>query len=117
MALYYDLGPLYETYKEDEAYAHEHLAVFCKKGRKVLKKVKLGIDDKKYLEVQRQLVVIRPYLEFLGMDLALEELDLIMDWTLREGKTKEVKEIYKVFRVHMKNAIKELQKDFNIVLS
>lgn len=115
MALYYDLKPLYVRYRDDEAFVRDHLITFCKDGRKVLKKVKIAIADKEHLKVERLLLKIRPYLEFLGMDLAVEELDAILLWATAEGKKKEVKEIFKAFKFHMKNGIKELEKDFSLV--
>lgn len=116
MALHYDLGPLYKKYKEDPQVVNEHLAAFCKKSKKTLKHLKQGIEDKKYLEVERMLMEMKPDLEFLGMDAALEGAYSILAWTAKEGRTKEVKEIYKVFRVHVKNAVKELQHDFDFVI-
>lgn len=115
MALYYDLKPLYVKYKNDEEEVREHLTRFCVRGRKVLKKVKQAIADKNHFKVERQLLKLKPYLEFLGMEAALEELEAILLWTAVEGKKKEVKEIFKAFKVHMKNGIKELEKDFVLV--
>ena len=115
MALYYDLEPLYVRFKHDEVFVRDHLIIFCKDGRKVLKKVKVAITDKKHLQVERQLLKIKPYLEFLGMDLALDELNAMLIWASIEGKKKEVKEIFKAFKFHLKKGIKELEKDFNLL--
>lgn len=115
MALYYDLEPLYVRYKNEESFVRDHLEVFCKDGRKVLKKVKVAIADKKHLQVERQLLKIKPYLEYLGMDLALDELNALLVWTSVEGKKKEAKELFKAFKFHLKNGIKELEKDFELV--
>lgn len=115
MALHYDLEPLYVRYKNDESFVKEHLIRFCKKGRKALVKVKQGIEDKNHLKVERHLLKIKPYIEFLGMDSALDELNAILVWAATEGKKKEVKEIFKAFKFHLKKGIKELEKDFNLV--
>ncbi len=114
MALYYNLGSLYEKYHNDTHLVQEYLTIFCKEASKMLKKMKLEIEDKKHDEVRKLVLKIQPSLEFLGIDEAFEEGNSILEWVDRIGKKKEVKEIYKVFKLHVKNATKELKKDFSI---
>ncbi|GEM_PF-176266 len=114
MALYYNLGSLYEKYHNDANLVQEYLIVFCKEATKMLKKMKLGIEEKKHDEVRKLVLKIQPSLEFLGIDEAFDEGSSILLWADGHGKKKEVKEIYKVFKLHVKNATKELKKDFSI---
>ncbi len=114
MALYYDLGPLFKKYNDDNELVKEKLIAFIEDSRRRLKKIKKGIDEKEYAKVNKHTMALQPSLDFLGMDQALEELSLIEKWTKEEGKTKEVKEIFKSFKAHVKNAVKELKKDFDL---
>ena len=114
MALYYDLGPLFKKYNDDQELVKERLVAFIEDSHRRLKKMKTGIDEKAYVKVNKHTQALLPSLDFLGMDQALEELSLIEKWTKEEGKTKEVKEIFKSFKTHVKNAVKELKKDFGL---
>jgi gas vesicle protein len=50
----------------------------------------------------------------MGMHVAFEELVLIEAWAKAEGKTKNIKETYKSVKSQVKEAIKEIKKDFNL---
>jgi hypothetical protein len=91
MALYYNLGPLYENCKENPEAIKEKLLVFIEGAPQSLLKMKMGITEKKYNRVKKQLHFIMPFLELLGMDSALEEAHDIKAWVLREGKKKRSK--------------------------
>ncbi|WP_430615440.1 histidine kinase [Flavobacterium sp. JP2137] len=114
MALYYNLGSLYEKYHNDANLVQDYLTDFCKEASKMLKKMKLGIEDKDHAAVRKWVLRMQPNLEFLGIDEGFEEGNSILEWADRSGKKKEVKEIFKAFKVHVKNATKELKKDFVI---
>lgn len=59
---------------------------------------------------------IKPSLDLLGMDLAYEENLQVMTWAKSEGKKKEIKEVYKSLKERVDLAIKELKKDFKILI-
>ena len=50
------------------------------------------------------------------MDLAYEENLQVMTWAKSEGKKKEIKEVYKSLKERVDLAIKELKKDFKILI-
>lgn len=114
MALYYDLGPLYKVYKDDEQLVREKLVAFVDEAKQCLKKMKEGIEEKKYNKVKKHLEILMPSLEFLGVDAVLDEAKNIEKWIHQQGKTKEVKEIFKSFKSGVKSAVKELKKDFSL---
>ncbi|UVD80461.1 histidine kinase [Myroides albus] len=114
MALYYDLGPLYREYNNDKELVRARLIDFLLDSKKRLKKIKKGIDEKEYAKVEKHIKSLKPSLEFLGVDQAIDEANQIEEWTLDQGKTKEVKEIFKSFQLHVKNARKEIKKDFDL---
>ena len=48
------------------------------------------------------------------MDLAYEDNLLIMNWSKKEGKRKEIKDIYKSLKEKVDAAVLEIKKDFNL---
>jgi hypothetical protein len=50
----------------------------------------------------------------LGLNVAFEEILQIEAWTKTEGKKKEIIETYKSVKTQVKDAIKELRKDFDL---
>ena len=50
----------------------------------------------------------------MGMNVAFEEILQIEAWTKIEGKKKEIIETYKSVKSQVKDAIKEIKKDFNL---
>lgn len=114
MALYYDLGALLQHYNNDNSLVREKLIDFLEVSKHSLEKIKEGIDEKSYSRVQKHINKLIPFLEYIGMDQALDETKLMNAWTIDQGKTKEVKEIFKSFKIHVKDARKEIKKDFNL---
>lgn len=114
MALYYDLGPLCQIYNDDKDKVKQRLVCFLSDAKKSLHQISQAIKEKDYDEVEQQLIFLRPSLEFLGIDQAIEECRLIEIWTKDKGKIKEVKENFRSFKIHLKNASKEISKDFSL---
>ncbi|MEC4114635.1 histidine kinase [Myroides pelagicus] len=114
MALYYDLGSLYKEYDNDKELVLDCLQTFLDDSKKRLKKIENGIEEKEYSKVSKQINALLPSLRLLGIEQAIEEALMIENWTRDEGKTKEVKEIYKLFKLHVTNARKELKKNFEL---
>jgi len=57
---------------------------------------------------------IKPTLDLLGLNVAYEENLLVMEWTKREGKRKEIKEVFKSIEDQIDKAVKEIHKDFDL---
>ncbi|MHC5202707.1 histidine kinase [Myroides sp. LJL119] len=114
MALYYDLGPLCQVYNDDKVKVKQRLIFFLAESKSSLEFIAQGIREKDYNKVREQLEILKPTLEFLGIDQAIEECVLIEAWTKDKGKIKEVKENFRSFKYHLKNATKEISKDFSL---
>lgn len=114
MALHYDLGPILYTYNDDQAVVRAGLVVFVEESKGWLQQIKQGINDKNYVCVAENMNLLKPSLEFLGMELAIEEAFLIDKWAKEQGKTKAIKETFKIFKERVKNARKEIKKDFSL---
>ncbi len=114
MALYYDIGAICRQYDDDKELVKGELVGFISSSSKTLKLIKKAIVEKNYVEVLEYLNALKPSLEFLGLDQALEELVFIEKWTQEKGKIKEVKENFKSFKVYIKKANKEIKKDFSL---
>lgn len=114
MALYYDLGPILQTYNDNQDVVKAGLIVFVDESKGWLKGIKKGINDKNYNNVAEYSSLIMPSLEFLGMEQAIEEAISIEQWAKNQGKTKAIKETFKIFKERVKNARKEIRKDFSL---
>lgn len=112
MALYYDVGPLCRRYNDDKVQVKNILEVFLVDSKHSLKQIKKAIERKNYSKVTKHLEKLKPSLEFLGIDQAMEEFGFIEKWIQDKGKIKEVKENFKAFKEHVKKAKKEIKKDF-----
>lgn len=114
MALHYDLGPILQTYNDDQALVKAGLVVFVEESKDWLKRIKKGINDKDYNCVADSTNLLMPSLEFLGMEQAIEEALAIDQWVKEQGKTKAIKETFKIFKERVKCARKEIKKDFSL---
>ena len=114
MALHYDLGPILVTYNDDQAVVKADLVVFVDESKDWLKQIKKGINDKDYASVAESTNQLMPSLEFLGMEQAIEDASLIDKWAKEKGKTKAIKETFKIFKERVKCARKEIKKDFSL---
>ena len=116
MALFYDVRSLYKKHNNAEELVAEELAFYVEQMSKRLEKMKKHIDAKNYGKLQKHVSILQPMVETLGMDQAYEEFNSIQGWIEQKGKTKEIKEVYKLLRKHVRSAVKEIKKDYQIVV-
>lgn len=88
MALHYNLSKVYQLSDNDSEFVNKEVFAYAHK--------------------------IKPTLDLLGMHVAFEEMVLIEAWAKAEGNTKNIKETYKSVKSQVKDAIKEIKKDFNL---
>ncbi|MCY1553529.1 hypothetical protein D9M68_900220 [compost metagenome] len=50
----------------------------------------------------------------MGLNVAFEEILQVEAWTKAEGKKKDIIETFKSIKVQVKEAIKEIKKDFDL---
>lgn len=114
MALHYNLAKVYELSSNDTDFAQQIVELFLQEVPPEIKSIKDGINTKDYKKTYAAAHKIKPTLDLLGMDLAYEELNLIMDWTKSEGKKKEIKEVFKLLKEQIDLTSKEIKKNHNI---
>ncbi|MBB1138538.1 hypothetical protein [Myroides sp. WP-1] len=116
MALFYDVRALYDKHSNKEEHVVEELIVYVEQMSKRLDKMKKHIDAKNYEKLQKHVTILQPIVEILGMDQASEEFNGVQEWIAQKGKTKEIKEVYKSLRKHLRSAVKEIKKDYQITV-
>ena len=116
MALFYDVRLLYAKHNNQEERVVEELVYYVQQMTKRLDKMKKHINAKNYEKLQKHVTTLHPLVETLGMDQAVEELATIQAWIEQKGKVKEIKEVYKLLRKHLRSAVKEITKDYHIVV-
>ena len=114
MALHYNLAKVHAISENDTDFVIEILKLFVREVPKDLVQLKEAINGKNYTNAYSFAHKIKPTLDLMGMHVAFEELVLIEAWAKAEGKTKNIKETYKSVKSQVKEAIKEIKKDFNL---
>lgn len=114
MALHYNLAKVYALSDNDPEFVLQIITLFVNEIPEDLKFIKKGIEEKDHQLAYSYAHKIKPTLDLLGMNVAYEENLLVMDWSKREGKRKEIKEVFKSIEDQVDKAVKEIHKDFNI---
>lgn len=114
MALHYNLSKVYALSDNDPEFVNQIVVLFVNEVPEDLLKIKERIKSESHKEVYAFAHKIKPTLDLMGMHVAFEELVLIEAWAKAEGKTKNIKETYKSVKSQVKEAIKEIKKDFNL---
>jgi HPt (histidine-containing phosphotransfer) domain-containing protein len=114
MALNYNLAKVYALSDNNPEFVLKIVTLFVNEIPEDIAEIKVGIKKKDYKHTYSYAHKIKPSLDLLGLKVAFEEILQIEAWTKTEGKTKEIKETFKSVKHQIKNAIKELKKDFNL---
>ena len=114
MALNYNLAQVYALSDNDPEFVMQIITLFVTEVPQDLTQIKLGIKTKDHKLAYSYAHKIKPTLDLLGMTTAFEEILQIEAWTKREGKRKEIKEIFDSVESQIEKAVKEIKKDFNL---
>jgi ABC-type Fe3+-citrate transport system substrate-binding protein len=79
-----------------------------------LEQIKEGIKKKDHRHAYAYAHKIKPTLDLMGLNVAFEEILQVEAWTKAEGKKKEIKETFKSIKRQVKDAVKEIRKDFDL---
>ena len=114
MALHYNLAKVYAISDNDPDFVHQIVIVFVIDTPIDLDHIKVAIEEKNHQKCFEYAHKIKPSLDLLSMNIALEEMVLIELWAKSLGKKKEVVELYRSVSERIEKAIKEIKKDFNL---
>lgn len=114
MALHYNLAKVYALSDNDPEFVLQIVTLFVNEIPEDISKIKEGIKNKDYKQSFSYAHKVKPSLDLLGLKVAFEEILQIEAWTKTQGKTKEIKETFKSVKHQIKDAIKELKKDFDL---
>jgi HPt (histidine-containing phosphotransfer) domain-containing protein len=114
MAIKYNLAKVYALSDNDPEFVNEILNLFVSEVPEDLKQIGEGIKKKDFKHAYAFAHKLKPTLDLLGLNVAFEEILQIEAWTKAEGKKKEIIETYKSVKSQVKDAIKELKKDFDL---
>ncbi|MCF8321217.1 MAG: histidine kinase [Flavobacterium sp.] len=114
MALHYNLAKVYAISDNDPDFVHQIVRVFVLDTPIDLDHIKGAIEEKNHQKCFEYAHKIKPSLDLLSLNIALEEVVLIELWAKSMGKKKEVIELYKSVSDRIEKAIKEIKKDFNL---
>lgn len=114
MALHYNLAKVYALSDNDPEFVKEILTLFVTEVPEDLAQVKEGIKKKDHKHAYAFAHKIKPSLDLMGMNVAFEEILQVEAWTKTEGNKKDIMETYKSIKSQVKEAIKEIKKDFDL---
>lgn len=114
MALKYNLSKVYAISDNDPEFVKQILSLFVTEVPDDLKKIKEGIDNNDHKQAYAYAHKIKPTLDLIGMNVAFEEILQVEAWTKTEGRKKDIIETFKSIKVRVKEAVKEIKKDFDL---
>lgn len=114
MALKYNLSKVYALSENDPEFVQQIVTLFVEEVPEDLKKIKEGIDTKNHQLAYSYAHKIKPTLDLIGLNIAFEEILQVEAWTKAEGKKKDIIETFKSIKKRVKEAVKEIKKDFDL---
>jgi len=117
MALYYSLSKLNSQKKNDSFEVNQTISNFVFLAETKLIKLEKAISKKKYEKVIKHVLKLKKHLILYEMDDCVENSDVICAWAENKGPKKAIKEVFKVYKICLEKALKEMRKDFKISLS
>ena len=114
MALNYNLAKVYAISDNDQEFVNEILTLFVNDVPEDLAQIKEGIKKKDHKHAYAYAHKIKPTLDLLGMTVAFEEILQVEAWTKAEGKRKDIEHTFDSIKAQVKEAIKEIKKEFDL---
>ncbi len=114
MALNYNLAKVYALSDNDPEFVNDILTLFVNEVPDDLAQIKEGIKKKDHKHAYAYAHKIKPTLDLLGMNVAFQEILEVEAWTKALGKRKDIEHTFESIKEQVKNAIKEIKKDFDL---
>lgn len=116
MALYYNISKLNEQMQNNADGVRLCVSDFVLLAETKLLKLEKAISKKKYDKVLKHVSKLNKFLILFEIDECVEYAEGISIWADNQGTRKSVEEVFKVYKVRIEKALKEMKKDFKIVL-
>lgn len=114
MAIHYNLAKVHALSDNDDEFVMQIISLFVTEVPQDVLQINLGIKTKDHQLAYSYAHKIKPTLDLLGMTRAFEEILEIEAWTKREGKRKEITDVFQSVEDQVNQAVKEIKKDFNL---
>lgn len=112
MALHYNLAKVHALSDNDDDFVKQIISLFVTEVPQDVLQIHLGIKTKDHKLAYSYAHKIKPTLDLLGMTQAYQEILEIESWTKREGKRKEITDIFESVQQQVDKAVREISKDF-----
>ena len=117
MALKYNLSKVYALSDNDAEFVTQILKLFVTEIPEDLQQVKEGIKKKDHKHAYSYAHKIKPTLDLMGLNVAFEEILQVEAWAKSGGKKKEIIETFRSIKKQVNDAVKEINKDFDLSVS
>lgn len=114
MAINYNLAKVYALSDNDPEFVMQIITLFVTEVPEDMKFIESGIKEKDHKQAYAYAHKIKPTLDLLGMSVAFEEILQVEAWTKTEGRKKDIIETFKSVKQRVKDAVKEIKKDFDL---
>jgi len=116
MALYYNISKLNEQKQNDAVVIKLAVTDFVLLAETKLLKLEKAISKKKYDKVLKHVSKLNKYLVLFEIDECVEYAEALSMWADNQGSKKSIEEVFKIYKVRVEKALKELKKDYKIVI-
>ena len=112
MAIHYNLAKVFEHSKGDDFLIKQKIKLFVFEIPTEIKFLIANIKNKQYQTVFSLASKIKPTLEMMGMTIAHNEMLEVENWSVKQGKRREIEATIDSIKLQIDKAVKEMKKDF-----
>lgn len=114
MAIHYNLAKVFESTKSDSSLLKKEIEIFISEIPVKMKNLISNIKNKHYNQVLSLANQIKPSLEIMGMTIAHDEMLLVENWSIKQGKRREIEATIESIKNQIEKAVKEMNKEYKI---
>ena len=114
MAIHYNLAKVFERANSEPLLVRNQVEHFITKVPIAVKNLVRNIKNKEYRIALDGAKKIKPTLELMGMTIAYDEITLVENWAVKQGKRREIGATIESIKNQIEKASKEMNKEFKI---
>ncbi len=114
MAIHYNLAKVFERTNGDDFLVKKEIISFVLDIPIAMKNLLSNIKNKQYQLVNELAKQVKPTLELMGMTIAYDEMILVENWSIKQGKRREIEATIESIKSQIEKAVKEMNKEYKI---
>ncbi len=114
MAIHYNLAKVFERTNGDDFLVKKEIKSFIIDIPLKMKNLISNIKNKQYQVANDLARNIKPSLELMGMTIAYDEIIQVENWTIKQGKRREIEATVESIKTQIEKAVKEMNKEYKV---